>query len=317
MEMRSGSIMLIINPVSGKTKTKSSVFDILDALYRLPDGTPDPDRRVTVVPTMCRGDAARLASLACDEGYGQIVCSGGDGTLNEVINGLMTIPAERRIPLGYIPSGTTNDFAASMGLPLTIKKAAAVTVGDKSDRLDVGQFLPVDDTSAPPRFFSYIASFGAFTEASYSTKQSAKNVMGHMAYILEGINDIGNIVPRHVCIELEDGTVSEGDFLFGAVTNTTSAGGVVKLPADEVSMSDGELEVFMIRNPKNLTELGRIISSLLASDYAGNNLIDFYHTRKVRFILNEPLSWSLDGEEAFGGTRVDIVCHAGAICLKK
>lgn len=310
--------MLIINPVSGKMKSKSSLYDILDSLYRLPDGTPDPGRRVTVVPTTCRGDASRLSALACEEGYDRIVCAGGDGTLNEVINGLMQLPAEKRIPLGYIPSGSTNDFASSMGLSSVPKTAAAAAGGNTGECLDIGHFVPVDaGDGIAPRYFSYIASFGAFTEASYSTKQSAKNVMGHMAYLLEGITDIGNIVPRHVRIELGDGTISEGDFLFGAVTNTTSAGGVVRLPADEVSLSDGELEVFMIRNPKNLTELGKIITSLLASDYTGNNLIDFYHTERVRFILDTPLAWSLDGEEAVCGTRVDVICHKGAILLKK
>ncbi len=311
-------VLLIINPVSGKMKSKSGLYDILNELYRLPDGTPDRERRVTVCPTMCRGHATELAAGAADDGFDQVICCGGDGTLNETVNGLMSIRQDRRPALGYIPSGSTNDFASSMGLPAGLRAAARSAGGTQEMVLDVGQFIPVNGMpEASVRFFSYIATFGAFSATSYSTPQSAKNVLGHMAYILAGIADIGNILPRQVSVELSDGTATQGEYIFGAVTNTVSAGGVVKLPASEVSMSDGELEVILIRTPRNPTELNKIITSLLASDYRGNPMIEFYHTPRARFIMAEPLRWSLDGEEACGGTRIDIVCHTGAVRLKK
>lgn len=315
-EAKNENILLIINPVSGKMKSKTGLFEILDELYRLPDGSPDTRRLVTVCPTMFRGQATALAASARDRGFDRVICCGGDGTLNETVNGLMTIPGEVRPPLGYIAAGSTNDFATSIGLPSNLRALARIAGGEGDMPLDVGQFLPLDDGfSQDSRFFSYIATFGVFSEASYATPQNVKNVLGHMAYILSGINELGNIQPYRVSVELADGTTTEGEYIFGAVTNTISAGGVVKLPADQVSLSDGALEVFLIRRPRNPGDLNRIISSLLASNYEDNPMIQFYHTPRARFTMEEPLCWSLDGEEARGGTRVEIVCHAGAIHL--
>ena len=267
---KSRRILLIVNPVSGRMKTKAGLFEILDELYRtapeeipvddgktavkaspakaapkpagaasampLPfghvtattlGGSLDPDRRVTVAPTMHRGHATQMASSAYREGYDTVICCGGDGTLNETISGILTIPPEHRPRLGYIPAGSTNDFAASIGLPASLRGAARTAVGECETPVDIGLFIPQDKDLFPARYFTYIASFGAFTAASYSTSQVAKNMFGHLAYLVEGVKDIANLRPIHASFDLSNGLHLEGDYVFGAVSNTTSAGGVV------------------------------------------------------------------------------------------
>ncbi len=311
--MNTDRILLIVNPVSGKMKSRSGLFDILDELYRAPDGSPAQDRRITVCTTLYRGHATELAAAAHQEGFAHVVCCGGDGTLNEVLNGLLATPADLRPTLGYIPAGSTNDFAASIGLPSSLRSAAKTAGWGNISPLDIGLFCPAENPDG--RYFSYIASFGAFTEASYSTSQSLKNVMGHMAYVLSGIRDLSKITARHLTVDTADGTHLEGDYIFGAMSNTTSAGGVVKLPADRVSMNDGALEVFLIRSPRSPIELNKIISSLLSMNYADNPVIDFLHASEARFSFTEPTSWSLDGEEAAGGAEVSIRCLPSAVQL--
>lgn len=311
--MNTDRILLIVNPVSGKMKSRSGLFDILDELYRTPDGSPAPDRRITVCTTLSRGHATELAAAAHQEGFSQVICCGGDGTLNEVLNGLLTIPEESRPTLGYIPAGSTNDFASSIGLPSSLRLAAKAAGWGNASPLDIGLFCPSENPDG--RYFSYIASFGAFTETSYSTSQSLKNVMGHMAYILSSIRDLSKITARHLTVDTFDGTHLEGDYIFGAMSNTTSAGGVVKLPADRVSMNDGELEVFLIRSPHSPVDLNKIVVSLLSTNYADNPMIDFLHASEAHFTFTEPTVWSLDGEEATGGTEVSIHCLPNAVRL--
>ena len=355
---KSRRILLIVNPVSGRMKTKTGLFEILDELYRtspeepvpakgtakgggtaksaatktagaasplpLPfgnvtaatlGGDPDPDRQVTVVPTMYRGHAIQLASTACRGDYDTVICCGGDGTLNETISGLLAIPADRRPRLGYIPAGSTNDFAASIGLPASLRGAARTAVGEHETPIDIGAFRPADETFAS-RYFSYIASFGAFTAVSYSTSQVAKNMFGHLAYLMEGVKDIANLRPHHASFDLSSGLHLEGDYVFGAITNTTSAGGVVKLPADRVSLSDGQFELLLIHHPKTALDLNRIATALWTQDFDSCPLVDLYHTQRVRVTLEEPLSWSLDGEEALGGNVIDVACLAGAVTIR-
>jgi YegS/Rv2252/BmrU family lipid kinase len=348
--MKSQKILLIVNPVSGRMKSKTGLFEILDELYRtdapvsettaqrkpaagkaatLPapfpfgnlsavtlGGEPDPNRRVTVAPTMRRGHASAMAATANAEGYDTVVCCGGDGTFNETVAGLMTIPAESRPPLGYIPAGSTNDFAASMGLSSSLRGAARTAVSDQETPLDVGLFSPLSRSPQESRIFTYIASFGAFTAASYSTSQTAKNLFGHVAYLVEGIKDLGKLDSHHATFDLPDGTRIEGDYVFGAVTNTTSAGGVVKLPAEKVCLSDGLFELFLVHMPKTPADLQRIAAALLAQDFDGCPLIELHHAESVKVLLEENLSWSLDGEEAVGGKRIEIKCLPGAILIK-
>ncbi len=354
--MKSQKILLIINPVSGRAKSRDGLYEILDELYRddpeeaaVPrptlkavarpvsagpastvasplafggintaplGGDPNPDRRVTVAPTMHRGHAAMMAATAAEEGYDTVICCGGDGTFNETVSGLMGVPAEERPVLGYIPAGSTNDFAVSMGLSGSLRAAARVAVGEQETAIDVGYFHPLGMNHFPAKHFTYIASFGAFTAASYSTSQTAKNLFGHLAYLVEGIKDIANIQPHHAVFDLPDGRRIEGDYIFGAVTNTTSAGGVLKLPSDLVCMSDGKMELFLIHAPKTPADLQKIATALVAQDFEGCPLIDLYHIESVRILLDENLSWSLDGEEALGGKRMEIKCFGNAVRLK-
>lgn len=345
---KSNRILLIVNPVSGRMKTKAGLFEILDELYREPSsdpvstkaptktagaatalplpfgnvtaatlgGDPSPDRRVTVIPTMYRGHATQMAATAYRDGFDTVVCCGGDGTLNETISGLLSIPPEKRPCLGYIPAGSTNDFAASIGLSASLRGAARTAVGEHVTPVDIGLFSPWDIEKYPARFFSYIASFGAFTAVSYSTSQVAKNMFGHLAYLMEGVKDIANLRPIHAAFDLSNGLHLEGDYVFGAVANTTSAGGVVKLPADRVSLSDGQFELLLIHHPKTALDLNRIATVLWTQDFDSCPLVDLYHTDRVKITLDEPLSWSLDGEEAIGGTMIDVACLPGAITLK-
>lgn len=354
--MKTEKILLIVNPVSGRAKSRDGLYEILDELYRddaeeaaisrpplkavarpmsagpapaplapLPfgnltattlGGDPNPDRRVTVAPTMHRGHASMMAATAAEEGYDTVICCGGDGTFNETVSGLMRVPADQRPVLGYIPAGSTNDFAATMGLSGNLRAAARTAVGEHETPIDVGHFRPIGMNHHPAKHFTYIASFGAFTAASYSTSQTAKNLFGHVAYLVSGIKDIANIQPHHAAFDLPDGTHIEGDYIFGAVTNTTSAGGVIKLPADLVCMSDGKFELFLIHIPKTPADLQRIAAALLAQDFDGCPLIDLYHIESVRILLDENLSWSLDGEEALGGKRIEIHCIGGGVKLK-
>ncbi len=334
--MLPNKILLIVNPVSGRMKSKTGLFEILDELYRLdpplevPKATgsvpatlnsstigadPASDRRVTVVTTMYRGHAMQLTASAYREGFDTVICCGGDGTLNETISGLLTIPPEMRPTLGYIPAGSTNDFAISLGLPATLRGAARMAVGEAELALDVGCFTPSDSTLSI-RHFSYIASFGIFTAASYSTPQVQKNTIGHMAYLLQGVKDLANIPHHKATFALSDGPRLTGDYVFGALTNTTSAAGVFKLPADEVSMTDGLFEVFLVHYPRSVTDLNRIVSALVSGDFATCPLIEFHHTAGVTVTLEEPLSWSLDGEEARGGYTVSLECLPGAVRMK-
>ena len=250
------------------------------------------------------------------EGFDTVICCGGDGTLNETVSGLLTIPPEQRPLLGYIPAGSTNDFAASMGLPSSLRGAARVAVGSSEMPLDLGLFRPLGGEAHPSRYFSYIASFGAFTAASYNTPQAVKNIFGHVAYLLEGVKDLANLIPRRASFRLADGTLREGEYVFGAVTNTTSAGGVFKLPSDRVSMFDGLFELFLVHHPKSAADLNKIATALLSQDFDHCPLIELHHTTSVKVTLEGNLSWSLDGEEAVGGTDIEISCIPSAVHIR-
>ena len=305
-------ILLVVNPVSGRLKTRSGLFDILDELYR--GDYPRHAERVTVVLTTHRGHAAELAASAPDEGYGTVICCGGDGTLNETVSGLLTLPPERRPELGYIPTGSTNDLANSLGLTGSLRHSASLALTSPILRLDVGKFTPEGDF--PTRHFTYIASFGAFTAVSYNTPQTVKNIMGHGAYVLESVKDLSSLQPRRASFTLEDGTCLEDEYVFCAITNTTTAGGLLQLPKASVSLSDGLFEILLIKAPKNAGDFNRILTALLTVTPESCPLIEFHHTASVTVRLEEPTSWSLDGEEALCGHEVHVRCLKGAIPLR-
>lgn len=272
--------LLIVNPVAGKMKAKTTLMGVIEELEK-------GDMTVTVRLTKKRGHAIEIAAAAKAEGYDTVVCFGGDGTLNETISGLQSSGAA--LPLGYIPAGSTNDFATSMKLPSVPSKAAAVVASGEPRDIDIGCF-------GGDKYFTYIAAFGIFTAASYSVSQDIKNVLGHLAYILQGVKEIGNLRSYHVKIESE-GRVTEGDYLFGSISNSTSVAGIVKLKAELVDISDGLFEIGLIPVPKTIAELNKIITALTTSNFS-NGGMTFYKASKVTVTCDEPLDWTLDGEHA-------------------
>ena len=273
-------LLLIVNPVSGKMKAKSALLDVITALQK-------HDITVTVKLTEHRCHATELAASAKAEGFDAVACFGGDGTLNETICGLMRQNCS--LPLGYIPAGSTNDFASSMKLSIIPSKAAEVVAQGQEHPIDVGVFNG-------SRFFTYVAGFGAFTAASYNVSQGVKNVLGHFAYILGGVKEIASIRSYQVTIELDDRTVS-GDYIFVSVTNSTSVAGIVKLKDELVDMSDGVFEIALVKKPKNIIDLNRIIASITSSSFE-NGSIEFYKSSKIKIITEGKLDWTLDGEHA-------------------
>ena len=277
-------LLLIINPNAGLQKTRKALADLI-AIFA------EYGYLSTVCVTARRGDAVAFAQDYAGD-YDLIVTSGGDGTLNETVTGLMR--GGHKTPVGYIPAGSTNDFAASLGLSSDLLRAARDIMEGRPHPLDVGRFRD--------RYFCYTASFGAFTATSYSTPQNVKNVLGHAAYLLEGLKDLPNIRPRAVRLEA-DGQVYDGDYLFGAVCNSTSLGGVLKLSPGMVDMNDGLFETLLIRNPENAVELQNIITALASRNY-DNPMLNFVRAARLVFRPEPGMPWTLDGEFAEGAAEV-------------
>lgn len=285
-------LLLIINPRSGKNK-KEDFFEKTQKLIA------SSDYEVESIFTEYRGHASELAEKAL--GYSRIVCMGGDGTLNEVCNGVMRLPSDKRPQIGYIPCGSTNDFAAGIGLPKSLRKNVKIAVSDNINPIDIGLFT--DDTGKN-RYFSYVASFGMFTKFSYSTDQSIKNRFGHLAYIFEGlknISDLQNFKPFKLRIQTRESLI-EQEYIFGAITNSTSLGGLMKLDKQNVHVNDGLFELLLIRKPENLLALTETVTQLLNHKYKFERII-FTHTDSVTLTSYLPLDWTLDGEYA-GSTKV-------------
>ena len=268
-------LLLIVNPVAGKKRLKPMLLDVIQIFARGGYAT-------TVMVTGRRGEAAEFSAQGMD--YDLIVCCGGDGTLNEVISGMLDHGVT--IPLGYIPCGSTNDFAASMGISMDVRKTAEAIANGLPLPLDAGKF--------GDRYFTYVSSFGAFTAASYTTAQDVKNLLGHTAYVLEGIKDLQSIKPYHLKF-VSGENVYEDDYVFGAIANSTSFGGIVKLKDELVSLNDGFFEVLLVKMPKTIVDLNVIINSLTTSNFE-NKCFDFFKASSLTISSAEPIAWSLDGE---------------------
>lgn len=290
--------LLIVNPVSGKKRINNELVRIISRLEK-------GGYITTVHVTERRGDATETAGLHGGE-YDVIICCGGDGTLSETVNGM--IAGGHKTKIGYIPSGTTNDFANGIGLSSDVIKAADDIVGGKPKAFDIGRFNE--------REFMYIASFGAFTQSSYGTPQNLKNTFGHFAYILSGIKELTEIKPYHMSVYDAEGILHEGDYIFGAACNATSVGGIIKLDKNLVDLSDGVFEVMLVRCPKTLVQISVMAKALLNGNY-DNEFLDFFHTKRLDVRCDEALPWSLDGEEADGGndTQIEVLHEAANIIL--
>lgn len=277
-------LLFVYNQHSGVGRIKSQLSDILDIMVRA-------GYEVSVHPTQAVGDATAVtASRAAD--YDLVVCCGGDGTLDETVTGLMESGC--KVPLGYIPAGSTNDFAASLKLPKNMKKAAQVAVSGADFPCDVGCF--------GEKHFIYIAAFGLFTDVSYQTKQELKNVLGHVAYLLEGAKRIGSHPSYRMCVEYNGGVI-EDEFMYGMVTNSLSVGGFKGMTGDDVALNDGLFEVMLIRTPRNAVELNEIIA-VLTKLRPESDLIYTFKTDELRISPYQAIPWTLDGE--YGGEQTRI-----------
>lgn len=283
--------LLIINPAAGKKRIRTEMYGVIAELE-------NADIHATVCFTKYRGHATEIARSADPGRYDMIICSGGDGTLNETITGI--IASGNELPLGYIPSGSTCDFASTLGISRSMVTAAHDIAVGKPHRIDIGRFCD--------SFFSYVASFGLFTKASYSTDQTAKNLLGKAAYVLEGIKDLGQVHEHRMCIELADGKIIDDVFMFGAVANSTSIGGIISINPTDVALDDGEFEYLFVKRPENIGDLVMIIDAVTSYDYEDEHLY-FGSTKGLRIISDEKLDWSLDGEHAKPTAGVLEICN--------
>ena len=279
-------MLFVMNSYAGMRKANRYLADIIALFNRA-------DYDVTTYMTAGPGDAIEVVERKARE-MDVVVCCGGDGTFNETISGILRSGCD--VPVGYIPAGSTNDFATSLKLSSNIMQAAADIVVGEPQRYDVGRF--------GNRYFSYVASFGAFTRASYSTPQSVKNALGHTAYLLEGISELSQIKKEHVRLEL-DGRVVEDDFLFGAISNSTSVAGILTLDPRKVDMQDGKFEVLLVRSPVDISEISECIRAVQKQEY-NCSMITFCSAEKIRVYANPDMAWTLDGEKEEGHEMVEV-----------
>ena len=277
-------MLFIYNPNAGTGTLKPKLSDVLDIFTKA-------GYEVTVYPTKKYHDGADKMER-CEDGYDLIVCSGGDGTLDEVMTGMRM--RSYKAPLGYIPAGTTNDFATSLGIPKDILAAADTAVNGVPFPCDVGMFN--ED------YFVYIAAFGLFTDVSYETKQSMKNILGHLAYVLEGAKRIFNI-PSYKIRVIHDGEEIEDEFIYGMVTNSRSVGGFKGIIGPDVVFDDGEFEVTLIKTPKNPLELNDLLGAIMLRQINPERMYSF-KSGCIRFESMEEIPWTLDGE--YGGSHEEV-----------
>ena len=280
-------LVLIMNPASGTRKANPLLTEILSVFGAA-------GYVCTVFMTQKQGDGVDLARTWGD--YADLlVCVGGDGTFNEVISGVCG--AGSSVPVGYIPAGTTNDFAATLGLSGHPVEAARNIAEGKPMRFDVGRFQN--------RFFTYIASFGAFTRTSYATPQSVKNSLGHLAYMLGGIRELSSLRRYRVEAVLDGSRQLAGEYIFGAVSNSTSVGKVLTLDPRLVDLNDGKFEVLLVDYPRSMTELAEVILALTTQDY-NSPMLHFHKASSLTVKADPGMDWTLDGEYAKGAEEVRI-----------
>ena len=282
-------LLFILNPYAGQRKANRLLLEIIEIFNRA-------DYEVSVYITAGHEDA-KIKAMQYANQMDMIVCCGGDGTFNETASGVLASGVD--VPIGYIPAGSTNDLANSLKLPTDVLQAARMIAQGNIRRLDMGSFNG--------RYFSYVASFGAFTKASYATPQSLKNALGHMAYFLSGIQELSQIKAHRLRFELPDGRVLEDDYLFGAISNSTSVAGMLTLSKDRVDMADGQVELMLIRSPKDPIELADCLMAMQRQTY-DCAMITFLSTTGVKVTAPADMDWTIDGEREEGAAQIDIQC---------
>lgn len=280
-------LLFIYNPHAGKELLKPKLSDIVDIFVKA-------GYEVVIYPTQAYQDAYKKVRRYPAGEYDLVVCSGGDGTIDEVVTGMMK--RQEKNPIGYIPTGTTNDFANSLHIPRNLLGAADNAVNGVVFPCDVGKFN--DGT------FVYIAAFGLFTDVSYETKQGMKNVLGHLAYVLEGAGRLVNFPSYHVHVTTDQGLDIEGEFIYGMVSNTVSIGGLVNLPRDLVCLDDGQFEALLIRTPRTAKDWQSILTALTTQKLPEDGSVVGFTCKQAHFVSPQPLAWTVDGE--FGGEYTDL-----------
>ena len=278
-------LLFIYNPIAGQAQIRNHLHTVLDCFVK-------QGYQATAHPTQCAGDAREIAA-AHGGGFDRVVCAGGDGTLHEVIGGLMLLP--ERPPIGYIPLGSTNDFSKNLRLPKSVSDRAAVAGGDNLMPLDVGRFQD--------EFFVYVAAFGMFTDVSYRTPQEFKNTLGHLAYLFAGVSTLANIRAQHITA-VHDGGVVEGDYIYGMVGNTVSVGGFQAMREEDVALDDGLFEVLLLKMPENMAQWQGVLHCLRTQEPDESGAITMFRTKSVQFHSAAPVAWTLDGE--FGGAHAQV-----------
>ncbi len=290
--------LLFINPSAGLGNAKNDLYTIVETLSV-------GGFEVTVIPVIPDHDLVPDRLLAeSGDAYDLIACYGGDGTLSHTMNGYLK--AGLTCPFGYFPNGSTNDFAKSVGISFHVKENAEHMCRDHIFRYDVGRFNEL--------YFNYVAAFGAFTDISYNTPREAKRLMGHAAYVLNGLISLpANLQTRcHVRIT-HDGQTSEGEYLYGGISNATQIGGM-KLPYKSVSLDDGVFEVALIRNPDNPLELQQIAASLAIGNI-DSPYVEVFQTSELEVEAFGEVPWTIDGEYGGAPERVSVRICPKAIPL--
>lgn len=290
-------LLLIINPNAGRG---AYVDGLAQALKVLSDGGFDTTVHFTSKPK----EATEMAHLDAAN-YDVVACMGGDGTLSEVLAGLMMV--DNPPPVGYFPLGTANDVATTLGLPKNnLAAAARRIIKGRPHNFDVGGF-------GEDEYFAYIAAFGAFTEVSYTTPQDQKRALGHLAYVLQGAASLPNIESNHVKVEFDDGVI-ETDLVYGSMSNSTSVAGIVKLNEDMVSLGDGMSELVLVKDPGSIEGFGELVTSVLTRRFDSDRLI-ILHTKKARFTFDKPVAWTRDGEDGGKHKSVELVNYHAPVKL--
>lgn len=293
-------LLFIYNPHAGRGQVRSKLAGVLNAFTKA-------GVLVTAYPTQGPGDAARVAK-ELSQGFDRLACCGGDGTLHEVVSGLMELPESARPPIGYLPAGTTNDYARNLRLPKGMEDMAALAAAGEPRPVDIGQL--------GEKYFIYVAAFGAFTSVSYDTPQQFKNTFGHLAYVLRGCAELGSLKSYPLRVEHDGGTL-EGEYLFGMVSNTVSVGGIIGLPSDEVVLDDGLLELVLVEKPRSVAQMNAAVYALAKQEFSDESGVVGLHSSHFRITCDQEVTYTLDGE--FGGeyrqadiaavnTPVRIVC---------
>ncbi len=290
--MNTKRMLFIINPCAGQRRVARKLADILQ---RFCAGGMLP----TVLTTEYAGHARKLVEQYAAQ-HDIVVCAGGDGTLNETVAGLLESGAD--IPIGYLPCGTTNDLASTLGLSRDLDQAAQDILDGQPRMLDIGSFNG--------RSFVYTASFGAFTSVSYATPQPVKNVLGHLAYLLEGVKNLGQLQPVYAKVHTDTEDYS-GDFLFGSVSNTTSLAGILTLDKSLVQLDDGRFELLLVDMPRNAIEFSQLLINVAQRKFEG--LLHLTTASTIEIDTLENVDWTLDGEDGRGGTHFDIRNLNGAV----